>query len=138
MSERREHSRNFIRMTGLYPQRNPFILRTHEILMRHRGRPRASIEPDWARRAPANTQQPTTTASTFVDSWIIDPENESACSRHSLSSVNCVCKKLFEFKIRNARQTASPADSSSGACSYRNSELLWSYCFRWRWKNSGR
>src|SRR5215469_939920 len=35
MSERREHSRNFIPMTGLYPQRNPFILRTHEILMRH-------------------------------------------------------------------------------------------------------
>jgi len=36
MSERREHSRNFIRMTGLYPKRNPFILRTHEILMRHK------------------------------------------------------------------------------------------------------
>src|SRR5215469_4842664 len=38
MSERREHSRNLIRMTGLYLLRNPFILWTHELLMRHSGR----------------------------------------------------------------------------------------------------
>src|SRR5215469_6222215 len=33
MSERQEHSRNLIRMTGPYQLRNPFILWTHEILM---------------------------------------------------------------------------------------------------------
>src|SRR5215831_17757040 len=38
MSERREHIRNLIRMTGFYLLRNPFILWTHEILMRHRHR----------------------------------------------------------------------------------------------------
>src|SRR5215470_1318419 len=36
MSERREHSKNLIRMTGLYLLRNPFMLWAYEILMRHR------------------------------------------------------------------------------------------------------
>src|SRR5215471_10264575 len=37
MSKTQEHSRNLIRMTAPYLLRNPFILWTHEILMRHKG-----------------------------------------------------------------------------------------------------
>ncbi len=46
--------------------------------------------------------------------------------------------RTYKLRIRSARQTASPADWSSDAYSFRSSALRWSCCFRWRWRNSGR